>query len=81
MTTAALCSVCQHVHGEDGGPETECGKRMDASLIGLVRHWCECHEPQAEDIDVDEYGNRLSECCGKPVDPDLRRCPQCRERA
>ena len=37
--------------------------------------WCRFHRH------VDEHGNRLSECCGQPVDPDLQRCPQCQERA
>ncbi len=41
---AAECAQCGHIHER----AEVCDVSMDDSLIGLVRHWCECCAPQEQ---------------------------------
>lgn len=46
-------------------------------------HWMYGVLEQPGDVPGCEHDDmeRISDCCGKPVDPDIGFCPQCREHA
>ncbi|MFY0655046.1 MAG: hypothetical protein JXQ96_23660 [Cyclobacteriaceae bacterium] len=58
------------------------GSKLSKKIVEYLKnvYYSNLYGFDVSDYDLDEEGNIIS-CCGHIVDPDVMRCPECKENA